>query len=242
MEDFVERDRELEAAHGRTLAELAEHRWHWTLDEQNPKRVTFAEYARGVGRAPSIVQAMAHGYVAWQKNRHVPVAAGAPDNLYGFIEQAKLGAAKAEATQAVAVASGKSFATVATSGRSEVREVLATAQDRAERRGTRVSDELPKVAQARAASQKATRERDASRRASAFRIVEFEGHLGAAVRRLRAALQLVRELEFEDEEVELIEGTIRQLRTLIELVDVRVTGQAGIDWDDEFAQIMEQAS
>jgi hypothetical protein len=160
--------------------------------------------------------------------------------LNDFIEQANLGAEKAAATEAVAAVTGKSFSNVARSHRTEVREVLATAQDRAERKGTTVSEELPKVADFREkARQTAKRERD-ERRMSQFMLVELEGHLGAAIRRLREALAIARDVDFDQEQVEWLEGSIDTLRTLVRLIDVRVTGETGIDWDAEFANIMEE--
>lgn len=51
----AQRDRELQAA-GDELAEL---RWHWTRNTDNPERVTFREYGRQVGRDPAVIRAYA---------------------------------------------------------------------------------------------------------------------------------------------------------------------------------------
>ena len=240
--DFVARDRELESAQEKTTEALAEHRWHWTLDESNATRVSIEEYARRVARARSTIYEQAHGYASWISRRSGPTVPGAPVSLTDHIRHAGLGADRAEAVQAVAAATGKSFGNVRTHHIPEVREVLATAQDRAERKGTTVSEELPAVAEWREKGRQAARQERDERNVSAFRLVEFEGHLGAAVRRLRQALALAREIDFTDDEVQLMEGTLSTLRTVIELVDLRITGKTGVDWDAAFAEVMEEAS
>lgn len=235
--DYVSRDRELEAAHAETVEHLAEHRWHWTLDETNEGRVPFREYARQVGRQFSAIHAHAHGFAAW-RDRDVVIRPGGPETLTDYIEQAKLGADKAEATQAVAAVTGRSFASTATRQRAEVREVLTTAQDRAERKGTTVSEEIPAVAEWRQRGRQARqRERD-ERLARDFRVVEFEGHVGAAIRRLREALSMAKDIDFTDEEVELVKGSLESLRTVVRLIDSRVMGTTGVDWDAEFREVM----
>lgn len=238
---FVVRDRELEAVHEKSTEKLAKHRWHWTLDKSNPKRVTVREYAREVGRNLSTVQAMAKGYAAWSTRDHARVVGpGMPVTINDFIERAKLGADKAVATEAVARATGKSFGNTATGRRQEVREVLTTAQERAERRGTSVAEEAPKVADWREKGRQATKREKDSRRAAHFMLVEFEGHIGAAMRRLRQALAIARDVDFDQEETELLEDSIAKLKMIVDLIDVRITGEkGGIDWDSEFSRVME---
>src|SRR5262245_43092584 len=81
---------------------LAELRWHWTLDEDNPKRVPLKAYARAVGRAYMVVHAYAHGYATWSESGDLGTEIGE------HIARAKVGAEKAAAIDAVAKASGKS--------------------------------------------------------------------------------------------------------------------------------------
>jgi hypothetical protein len=184
---------------------------------------------------------MASGYASWKARASEALTPGRPVTLNDFVQHAKIGAEKQEAVQAVAVATGKSFGAAAHPNMSgEVREVLATAQDRAERKGTTVSDELPRIAKSREkARQAARKERRERQQTKAFFLVEVEGHLGAAIRRLREALALVRDVDFDTEQVEMLEGTVDTLRTLVRLIDVRITGETGIDWDAEFADVME---
>ena len=57
--------------------ELARHRWHWTLDESNPDRVSFSEYAAGVGRHKSQIQSFARGYALKVASEGCPVVVDA---------------------------------------------------------------------------------------------------------------------------------------------------------------------
>lgn len=236
--DFVARDRELESANEKTTEQLAAHRWHWTLDETNPDRVSMSEYGRRVGRSQKAIRKIVNGYVAW-KARTSSYAPGAPSTLVEFIEHAALGAETAEAVAAVAAVSGKSFTTVATKGREEVKSVVDTARERAERKGTTVSEEIPAVAEWREKGRKArSSEKAARREMRTFTLVEFEGHIGKASRELRKALTIAREVDFDVEETEILEDAIAKLKTIVQLIDVRITGETGIDWEEEFAEIM----
>ena len=49
-------------ASARPSEALAQHRWHWTIDESNPERVSLSEYARSVGRHLSNIAAQVKGY------------------------------------------------------------------------------------------------------------------------------------------------------------------------------------
>ena len=58
----VAEDKKLAKASDKAGEALMKHRWHWTLDESNAKRVSFAEYARQVGRHESIVRRLQHSH------------------------------------------------------------------------------------------------------------------------------------------------------------------------------------
>lgn len=235
--DFVARDHELESAHERATEALAEHRWHWTKDESNPDRVAFKEYARRVGRNDRTIRKMVHGFAAW-KARTSTSSPGGPVTLAEFIEHAALGAETAEATEAVAAVTGTTFKNVAVHNRAEVRDVVATARDRAERKGTTVSDEIPAVAEWREKSRQARQKEAEAKHESKYVLVELEGHIGAAVRRLREGLLLAKEIDFDDEQIEMIADTLAKLRAIVALIDLKITGESGVNWDDEFARVM----
>lgn len=58
-------DRRLDDNAKRASEDLAKHRWHWTLDESNPDRVSIRAYARAVGRHHRTISVQANGFSAW---------------------------------------------------------------------------------------------------------------------------------------------------------------------------------
>jgi len=240
----VRRDRELERASEECREKLAKHRWRWTLDTSNANRVTLRQYAREVGRDEKAIRMMAKGYDNWRTaGADDVVRTSGPVTLEDFIAAERVGAERVEATKAVADATGKTFsAATSPTMRREVKATLATAEDRAERRGTTVSEELPRVAEWRQKAKAAGRRERDERNKSDFRLVEFEGHVGAAIRRLRKALVMAKEIDFQPEEVEILEHSLATLRTLVGLIDTRIGGVPnGVDWDAEFTKVMEES-
>jgi hypothetical protein len=55
-------DKGLEAAHEEAQKALAYHRWHWTTDESNPRRVSVEDYARQVGKHKSEIRKYVDAY------------------------------------------------------------------------------------------------------------------------------------------------------------------------------------
>ena len=58
-------DHELEARVETTSERLAYLRWHWTMDESNPQRVSFSQYAQQVGRSERDIRKYAEAYVIY---------------------------------------------------------------------------------------------------------------------------------------------------------------------------------
>jgi hypothetical protein len=104
--EVVQQDRTLQKA----ADDLAQLRWHWTLDESNPDRVSFREYARQVGVHKKSVGAMANGYAAYitAGGGDVPPTPGEPQSVTDHIELANMGAERQDAVKAVAKATGAS--------------------------------------------------------------------------------------------------------------------------------------
>ena len=63
--EVVEKDKQLDGEIARKVGELMELRWHWTLDETNPDRVTVAAYGRAVGRARQVISRDAIAWARW---------------------------------------------------------------------------------------------------------------------------------------------------------------------------------
>jgi len=224
-------DHDLEDRVGRISEKLAKLRWHWTLDESNLRRVSIKDYARQVARDFKTVYSYAHGYA---DSRY---GAGAI-TLNESIERAKMSGETAAATGAVAEARGLQFKTARQTRSTEVRRVREMARDRAEKHGTTVEEEAPKVAQAIVRAEKAGQKIVADRQQKlGLRFVEMEGKLDRVKRELVDSVRLAQDIEWGTEETELLQHTLANIKALLHLIDTALTGTADIDWDTELARL-----
>lgn len=234
-QEAIERDHQLEAEAERTSNALAEHRWHWTLNESNVERVSIRAYARAVGRSASTIGNYANGYLTWRDR------AGAITSSES-IERAKVGTEKETAISAVAEARGLSFKHVRQSRPEEVRRVRELARERAEEKGTSIEEEAPKVAAIIAKVDEAEiARRDERMQRHGLRYIELEGYFTSALRFLARAERLAGQLQWEEEEQELLTHSIEQIRKLLHRIDQRIAGVETIDWDAELEAILSEA-
>lgn len=239
MENEVSRnvittDRRLEREHEASSEALAQHRWHWTRDETNPRRVSVRTYARAIGRGETTIRDVVNGYQEWLDQG----ARGAPRTLTEYMERAKVRGIKGEATEAVAKARGVGFGTARRHHSSDVEAVRRVAEGRAERRGTSVSEEIPGAADSLARANTMRLKRDAaSKDRHTFRYFEVEKNLTVAKRALREAMTAAEGVDFTAEERDLLADAIGKVRGLLSLLDMRVTGTSGVDWDAELTKL-----
>lgn len=212
-------------------AALAAHRWHWTLDESNPKRVTFAQYARETGPDESVIRAYAHAHEMF-------VQPGTGRTFNDCYELAKMGTETAVVTEAIAKQRGISVQQVRKTRPEEVRRVREVAREYAEKRGTSVEEEAPRFAELVDRVQRIDRENEEKRRKRhSFAWITVTGTLGKARRNLAQALKEIEGVEFTDEEVELLTDSIDKVKAVIGLIEMRLTGEADVDWDAELAKL-----
>jgi hypothetical protein len=232
MENIAEQDHRLEAAAVGSRMVLAEYRWHWTLDETNGNRNTIYRYAQIVDRDERTIRDMVRGYADYL---------AAPPGMGDFEEslaRAKIRGNNLEATEAVAKAKGVTLETARRHHAAEISDVKAAATERAERRGTPVSEEIVAVAKDRAREQVIEKKRAAERKQKhSIRYVEMEGKIASAMRSLRYVLDETDGIEFGDEERELLVDSLAKLRALLNLLDVRLTGASDVDWDAEMIKL-----
>jgi hypothetical protein len=235
----IKEDRSLDAAASRSQEELAKLRWHWTLDESNPKRVGIREYAKAVGRSHTTIRTVAAGYAAWKE---ASGSVHASRSLNDEIEMAKLGATKQVATEALAKATGKSIGNVASTRRSDIDSVIRSAEHRAERQGTTVEEEIPRAAASHAKTQQHEAKAKADRKAKhTLQYIRLEGLITTASIALKKALDEAADVAFNEEEEFLLRDSIAHLQALLTLIDLRVGGTPDIDWDGELAKIGAQS-
>ena len=97
----IEEDNRLEKETAEKLGYL---RWHWTLDESNPGRVTQVEYAKAVGVGRTTIQKYVAAYVEKMSD--------ASDTPWSkIIDRKAMGSEAQAATEALTDASGNSFST-----------------------------------------------------------------------------------------------------------------------------------
>ncbi len=222
---IVEEDHRLEQAADTSHEALAHHRWHHTLDETNPDRVSINAYAKAVARNESTMRRVVKGYAAWRSG-------GTGRTLNEEIRMASRSVEVQAATQAVAEAKGTTLGAAERGHRDEIRRVRDTARERAEQRGTTVTDEIPTVAAEREKTRRSNKrlQDERSKRLDA-RFVEVERHLLESKRRVLRALQVARDIEWTDEHRELITETVGDTRAVLDLLELHVAGTVEIDWD-----------
>jgi len=226
----IETDHRLEEAAGRTAGELARHRWHWTLDESNPDRVSVREYARQVGKSHPAIRVMVNGYAAWVED--------ASSTLDDHVGRARMSEETRAAADAVAKARGVAPRTAQDSRsplHNEVRRVRDIARDLAEKHGTSIEEEAPTVAEAIVQNEQAEEQEKAQRNARTdLRIIELEQHLRRAEKSLQAAKQLAGVIGWDDESRTLVQTTWANVKALTQMIDAFIVGA---DWDKELEKL-----
>jgi hypothetical protein len=236
----IKKDDELEAALGEAGNTLMEHRWHWTLDMSNPKRVPVREYARTVGKAYTTIRADVQGwadYLASQSDRARAITPGKAGKPEDFRELAKLSTQKQHAAEAIARSTGRSV-NAAARDRDAIKAVVSSAQERAERKGTTVDAEIEESAafreKARISEEKQRADRK-KRRTTQF--IKVEGDIGVAMSRLRRVLDESDGIDWDEDEQQLLTDAIAKLKALLNLVELRIIGSVDVDWDGELSKI-----
>lgn len=211
---------------------LAFHRWHWTLNENNPRRVTLKAYAREIGIGETTVRMYAH---AWEI-RHADPSVPMSDAL----ERAKLGEDAYTAAEAIAESRGTSVATVRRSQYGEVRHVRDVARDRAERHGTSVVEEVREVVRQRRESAERTQAQQRERASrTTMRADVAASRLVTARRNVLDAVEQLIGVDLEEDDVEHLNDRLDKLEAAVGLMRARTRGESGVDWDAELRGLLE---
>lgn len=230
--EVIEQDATLEGQASKASESLAQHRWHWTLDESNPDRVSIREYARQVGRNKQAIAAMVNGYARWLPDGSQP--------LGEMIQRAKLGAETEAAVEAVAEARGLTFTTAKQHHGDEAKRIRTAAREAVESGKTDdFEGYAKKVAKTIHRGEQAEKQRreDRTQRTS-LRYIELDGKIAQARRVLTDGLQIARQdIGWEQDELDLLIGALDALKALTGLIDLALTGALDVDWDGELAKL-----
>lgn len=214
------RDRELEARHNKAQVELCNHRWHWTLDDNNDERMSMRAYARLVGRSSKAIQKHAKGYQLWMESGDVEVA-----TLSDCIARASMGAETEAATEAFAAANDTTFHNAATHHRREVRAVVEHAREKAEETGERVEDVIHSVAARSAQTNRNRREAEDRRKKEPNQWFPISIKIDNADTNISRALEMIEGVEFDDEEKEILAESIDELSLKLDNLRLGITGE-----------------
>jgi len=232
LEKIVAEDRKLEQRAEGQARELMAHRWHWTLDESNPARMSLRGYAEMVGKSYTVIANHANGFALLRADR---AGAISPSEA---MERANMGAETEAATQAVAQAHNLSFHYTRQERAAEVRRVRELARQRAEQRGTTVAQEAPGVADLLARSDRAARREHGERRKRlGLRYIEVENEVDKARKHLLKAARVAEGLDFEAEHRDLLAYSLDTVRRLLDMMDRAIVGDFSPDWGDELRVI-----
>lgn len=229
-QDVIEQDHKLEKATDSASVALMQHRWHWTLDESNPGRVSISDYAREVGRKRTVIHQYAFGFGFYRPGSITTDEA---------IRRANMSAETEAAVEAVAQERGVKFAYASKEFASEARTIREHARQVAEDKGTSTLDEIPRVAEFTYKARRAEKEhRESRRRNDTLRYIEMEAALTKARRHLLDAAKAGEGVEFDAEERELLLDSLDNIKRLLVLLDRAIAGSFDKGWKAEL-QLLE---
>lgn len=234
----VEKDHQLETEADRANGNLAEHRWHWTLDGSNPQRAeSVIDYARQVGRHESTIQKMVNAYKSIRDNPG--------SDLQQAIQLQGVKQADRKIVEAVSKATGTSVVNTRQHHRGDVdrvRNAVADARVREEDLTPEREEEvIHKTASFIAAGRKAERAAVQNRKRSVpLQVLVLEGDFAQAKSILNKTLKDAQALEMDGLDQAFIDGltdAIDKIVALAKLVQMALAQTADVDWDAELAKI-----
>jgi hypothetical protein len=233
--EVVEADHRLEKATDSASEKLARHRWHWTLDESNPGRVSLRAYARAIGRQFATVRGYAEGYRTFADP-------GTRISLSEAIERARLSQERETLVEAVADANQVEFTTARRQYGSDVARVREAVEREVERRPAMTTEERADTARQVAKNFARSRAADAQwkedqKRRRTGRYIELDASLTKVKRLLTDSIQTARDVEFDTDEVELLEVALESVRSVLALLHAAIAGRANVDWDAEMQRL-----
>lgn len=227
LRELVTTDREIGAEAQNATLRLMEHRWT-AVQEIGSTR----EYARALGAGETTIRMYVRGWELWQEG-----APGTPRTPNDVLQLAAVDAERREAMKIVADVKGRAIETVRKEHRPAVDLVLNAMRnepDESKRieRGTQYAERVQ-------ASETARAEEHAARTRTAGRAyLTLQNKIYKAATSLRLALIDSRNVTLDSETVELLQDSLEQVRHLTDLLNLKLVGDTGVDWDTEVERIL----
>lgn len=228
--DALAMDAKLESQATQANMDLYRHRWHWTLNPDNPHRVSFGAYAQAVGRSMTNIRMQARGYAAWIEDPDMPIRE--------HIERANMSAQRAVVIDAIARTYNLSFSSARRDDGGFARDVEIQAKVKMEQKNIPFEQAVEEVvAWHQQADEARRKERKKIQDNHGMRYVAVENEITKARNALAKALNVSHEVEFSDKEREILGESIRRLSATVSLLDMAVTGTIAVDWDAELKKL-----
>jgi predicted nucleic acid-binding Zn-ribbon protein len=243
--EVIQADHRLEQEADRAGEALAKHRWHWTLDESNPDRVSFSAYARAVGRDPESIRKMVTGYVRYVESRDDPGIGQASLSLQDHVQLEGVKQADREIVEETAKGLGLAISNTRAHHKDDVSRVRDAVAEATEREPDITPERRREVARRTASniaeSRKVEREgRERLRERKSAQAVLIEGELAKARYGLIGALNYAREVDpstFPADFLDQLHRSLGDIDALLKLLRSALGGAADIDWDAELAKL-----
>ena len=165
-------------------------RWHWTLDESNPERVSIREYARQVGRNESVIRADVRAHEKLQECGGTPAPGRTLDDIR---ELARMSEQRALATELIADRLKIPVQTAKKQYRPAIENGIAAARIQAEMKGTTYETEVPETVASAVAhhkSKQAAVSGQKSKGGGRNRLAAYEATFTSALRKARDLLSM----------------------------------------------------
>lgn len=250
----IRKDHELDERQSKAAGELCRLRWQWTLDPGHPdaaerktthgetikSAVTFADYARAVGREPSRIRADARAYaLLTDTGRSRSDDPRGPMSVQEARRRASVSADTETAAEAVAEARGIKVSHALERRGDLVKDTLTAARAAVDRDPSIALEDAARAAAENAATAEESRrrQRDRAKARHTARYIEAESRIAKARAELYRAIREIHDVDLDDEERDLLTDSIAGVRAMLALADSAITGESGVDWDAELANL-----
>jgi hypothetical protein len=226
----IEADRRLESSANETSLALMEHRWHWTLDESNPDKVTISEYARQIGCSFTNIKRYAKGFVIFREQ--------SPSGRRLTADEAKwratMGAETEAAAEAVATKHARTIGQAMKEHRPEIKAIREEARERAEEKGTTTVDEVPRSAEL---FYEVLEQPHGLLTQTGLGWLQLDGRLSHAGLILQELVEASGEIPLDAEERVHLRAHSDKLKQLLALFDRLISGRSDDGWKKELQLI-----